>query len=658
MKIKMQEKGFTEEIKEDYLLEAKKIRVFETLLLDLFEQGKISGTVHTCVGQELTGVVLSQYLEEQDHIVSNHRGHGHYLSRTKNYPGLLSELMGKESGCSKGVGGSQHTYFKNFLTNGIQGGMIPIATGIALNFKKSNKGISIAFIGDGTLGEGIIYEAINIAANWGLPLMIVIENNQYAQSTSFGTAFSGDIENRFNGFGADYFKCSTGNLEELDGTLKKAVNHCRSNSTPTVIEVQTYRLNSHSKGDDNRDQEEVEKMKSLDLINNWNPIESSYESLKEFESYLTELVEKIDTEPSVELGYFRTPYIENKKVQNSNSESSEKRYNKLLNEALEYIMETYPQSIMIGEDIEDYSGKSVKPYGGAFKVSSGLSTAFPGRVLNTPISEAAITGIISGYSMYAQRSIVEIMFGDFTTLILDQLLQHASKFYGMYGKEIDCPMIVRTPMGGKRGYGPTHSQSLEKFFLGIPHLGVVAFNHRISPKSILKAIYENYFNPFLLVENKILYTRNFDKERLPGFDYIFTDKAFPEIIIKPGEHKADITVFCYGDMLFETEQAAKELFVEHEILVQVVCISLISSPLSSELLDQIKLSRKIVAIEEGNSFNGWGTQIISSLCQKMDSLKPLIIGYDDIIPCNQAIELKLLPSKDLIVDKLNKFYNE
>ena len=164
------------------LLESKKIRIFEELLLNLYSKGKISGTVHTCVGQEIIGVALSNYLTENDHVVSNHRGHGHYLSRTKNYRGLLAELMGKKTGCSKGVGGSQHTYFKNFLTNGIQGGMVPIAAGVALfNKKKNNQSISVAFIGDGTLGEGIIYETINIASNWNLPLLIIIENNSYVR---------------------------------------------------------------------------------------------------------------------------------------------------------------------------------------------------------------------------------------------------------------------------------------------------------------------------------------------------------------------------------------------------------------------------------------------------------------------------------------------
>lgn len=648
-----------EQFSEKCLLDAKKIRIFESLLLELFKKGKISGTVHTCVGQEIIGVVLSKYLKEKDHVVSNHRGHGHYLSRTENYSGLLAELMGKVSGCSKGVGGSQHTYFENFLTNGVQGGMVPIATGIALNNKRTdNQAISVSYIGDGTLGEGILYESINIAANWGLSLLIVLENNAYAQSTSSTQTFSGDMECRFTGFGADYFQCSSFDLDDLSSTFKKSVDNCRSKSVPTVVEVKTYRLNPHSKGDDNRDPKEIQKYTTLDLVNNWNPNVSSIKNLKDFESYLAELVEKTEKDRTVDIDYFEHPYIENKVITGDLKASSSKRYNSLINEGLRYILKTYSQSLIIGEDIEDFSGQSASPYGGAFKVTSGLSQAFPSRVLNTPISEAAITGITSGYSMYAQRSIVEIMFGDFTTLILDQLLQHASKFYSMYGKQIDCPVIVRTPMGGRRGYGPTHSQSLEKFFLGIPHLGVVALNHRLLPKSILKAIYEQYGNPFLLIENKVLYTREFDTDRLAGYEYTFTNKCFPEIIIEPINQKVDISIFCYGDMLFEAEESAKELFFEHEIIVQIVCVSLISSPLSDDFFKEVELGEKIVVIEEGNSYNGWGAHTISHLSKKMKTISPLIIGYDDIIPCNQNLELNLLPNKESIVDKLYHFNNE
>ena len=138
-----------------------------------------------------------------------------------------------------------------------------------------------------------------------------------------------------------------------------------------------------------------------------------------------------------------------------------------INNALEKMLNNHKEIILYGEDLLD-------PYGGAFKVTKGLSSKHPNRVLPTPISEAAMIGIAGGMALGGMRPIVEIMFGDFTTHIFDQLITNASKFYHMYAFQCSAPVRVRTPMGGKRGYGPTHSQSLEKFFLGIDNLLVVA----------------------------------------------------------------------------------------------------------------------------------------------------------------------------------------
>ncbi len=236
----------------------KLIREFEQLLLKLFGQGKLNGTVHTCVGQELIPVLLSSFITTDDTFFSNHRGHGHYIAKTGDVKGLLAEVMGKTTGCSGGYGGSQHLYQeKSFYSNGIQGGMAPIAAGYAFSKKISNKaGISVSFLGDGTLGEGTVYETLNCAAIYKLPVLFVLEHNGYAQSTSSKQTFAGSSEKRFEGFGLNYFKGDIWNEEELQKSFESAVNSAR-NYEPSVIEVSCYRLNSHSKGDDNRSEQEI-----------------------------------------------------------------------------------------------------------------------------------------------------------------------------------------------------------------------------------------------------------------------------------------------------------------------------------------------------------------------------------------------------------------
>ena len=131
------------------------------------------------------------------------------------------------------------------------------------------------------------------------------------------------------------------------------------------------------------------------------------------------------------------------------------------------------------------------PYGGAFKVSKNLSFNYPERILNTPISEQSIIGIGTGLALNGYIPIVEIMFGDFMSLCFDQLINHACKFQYMYNDQVRVPLVIRTPMGGYRGYGPTHSQSLEKYFLGIPNLKILALNIRVSPDKIFNTLFEN-----------------------------------------------------------------------------------------------------------------------------------------------------------------------
>ena len=181
------------------------IRRFEESLLDLFAQGKLVGTTHTYIGQEANAVGIIDHLErERDVIFSNHRCHGHYLAFTDDAFGLLCEVMGKAPGVCGGKGGSQHLCNGNFYSNGVLGSIVPVATGIALAEKKKRTGaVSTVFLGDGTLGEGVTYESLNMASLWKLPVLFVVENNHYAQSTPVELELAGSIPARAAAFGVE-----------------------------------------------------------------------------------------------------------------------------------------------------------------------------------------------------------------------------------------------------------------------------------------------------------------------------------------------------------------------------------------------------------------------------------------------------------------------
>jgi TPP-dependent pyruvate/acetoin dehydrogenase alpha subunit len=243
------------------------IRRFEESLLDLFERGLLNGTTHACIGQEADAVAIIEHLGDHDHVFSNHRCHGHFLARTGDALGLLAEIMGKPEGACGGIGGSQHLCAPGFMSNGIQGGIVPNAAGIALAKQLAGSpGVSVVFIGDGTLGEGATYETLNLASLWKLPLVVVLEDNEWAQSTPRSANLAGSIRDRFTAFGLGVFEIDSTDVEEIDAVAERALTQARTQEEPLAIIIHTYRLCHHSKNDDNRPADEVAARWDLDPI--------------------------------------------------------------------------------------------------------------------------------------------------------------------------------------------------------------------------------------------------------------------------------------------------------------------------------------------------------------------------------------------------------
>jgi TPP-dependent pyruvate/acetoin dehydrogenase alpha subunit len=244
------------------------IRRFEESLLDLFAQGKLVGTTHTYIGQEANAIGIIDHLEpERDVVFSNHRCHGHYLAFTDDAFGLLCEVMGKAPGVCGGKGGSQHLCKGNFYSNGVLGSIVPVATGIALaEKKKGTAAISTVFLGDGTLGEGVTYESLNMASLWKLPVLFVVENNHYAQSTPVELELAGSIPARAAAFGIETAELETTDVEEIHATAGHAVARIRETGEPFFLVIDTYRFSPHSKGDDNRDPAEIDARRERDPL--------------------------------------------------------------------------------------------------------------------------------------------------------------------------------------------------------------------------------------------------------------------------------------------------------------------------------------------------------------------------------------------------------
>lgn len=241
------------------------IRHFETRLLGLFAEGSLHGTTHTCLGQEHVPVALRTLVGDDDFVFSNHRGHGHYLARFDDPTGLLAEIMGREGAICNGVGGSQHLYRQRFLSSGIQGQSVPVAAGTALHLRRTgSRGLSVVFVGDGTWGQGVVYEALNIASLWRLPLLMIVENNGIAMSTPIGAHLAGTIGARAAAFGLQYVYVDSVDVNVIRGRLAPLVAAARADREPLVVEFRTTRLGPHSRGDDTRDPRQLAQAREQD----------------------------------------------------------------------------------------------------------------------------------------------------------------------------------------------------------------------------------------------------------------------------------------------------------------------------------------------------------------------------------------------------------
>ena len=242
------------------------IRLVEERLLELFSQGLLFGTTHTSIGQEANAVgVLNALDRDCDIVWSNHRCHGHFIAYSGEVEGLIAEIMGRVTGVCSGRGGSQHLCFRNFHSNGIQGGITPVAVGSAIA-RKDDGAIAVAFLGDGTMGEGAVYESLNLASILSAPVLFVIEDNEIAQTTPKQLTVSGSIVARAEPFGVRSFAYDGNDPIEIHELAAEAVSYVREAGRPAWLYLRTERIGPHSKGDDTRPAERLAMARARDPI--------------------------------------------------------------------------------------------------------------------------------------------------------------------------------------------------------------------------------------------------------------------------------------------------------------------------------------------------------------------------------------------------------
>jgi pyruvate dehydrogenase E1 component beta subunit len=319
-----------------------------------------------------------------------------------------------------------------------------------------------------------------------------------------------------------------------------------------------------------------------------------------------------------------------------------------LNRALHTLFAEDPAIMLLGEDVLD-------PYAGAFKVTRGLSTRFPDRVLGTPISEQALVGIATGLALTGHKPIVEIMFGDFLGLAFDPLINLATKSVAMYGEKRPLHLVVRCPVGARRGYGPTHSQQLQKHLIGVPHLSLFELSPFHPPSELLRHML-NLGQPCVLFEDKVLYTENMSEgdrvDELFASRFVDAGLNYCHLYGVDAPPRSHCLLIAPGGLAGRCLSAARELLLEFEIETQILIPAQLY-PFGIEPIRELLASAEhIFVVEEGTAGGTWGAEVaqrIYARCWEQLS-HPIrnIHSRDSIIPTALHLEQHVIvQSRDI-----------
>ena len=455
----------------DFLREMLLIRRFEEKVEERFRAGELPGFLHVAIGQEAAEVGVCAAMEDGDVFGSTHRAHGHTLARGTHPNALMAELYGKLEGCSHGYGGSMHLYDVergNLGANAVVAGGLPALVGAGLAFKlRDEPRVAVAFFGDGATNTGTFHESLNLAQLWKTKTVFVCENNSWAESTP-GWQHSpvwNDMSKRAGAYDMHVMKVDGQDVEKVYEAACEALDYARSGQGPVFLDVETYRMHGHYIGDPQvyRSKEDRDDAAAHD------PIVRLRERLERAGG-------RVAGARGRGAGYCRgRGRVREERDRPAARGRLEERlrltllpeisYREAVRNALAEAMRADGDVFVMGEDIAEM--------GGSMGVTQGLVEEFgPERVRNTPISEMAIVGAGIGAAMQGMRPVVEIMYEDFLTISLEQIVNQAAKHRYMSGGQLKVPITIRTQGGAGWSPGAQHAQQLEAWLVHVPGLKV------------------------------------------------------------------------------------------------------------------------------------------------------------------------------------------
>jgi 2-oxoisovalerate dehydrogenase E1 component len=630
-----------------------RIRRFDERTVELFNEGLVKGTAHSYVGEEAVATAVCAHLTTEDSIISNHRGHGHCIAKGARLDLMMAELMGREDGYCRGLGGSMHiaALDMNILgANGIVGAGVPIGAGAALaNKLRKNDRVVVSFFGDGAANQGVVHETMNLAAVWKLPLIFVCENNKYALSTDNTRTTAGEgVAARAAAYGIPAARVDGNDLVAVHEAVGAAVARARRGEGPSCVEAVTYRWGGHSMRANlpsyRTKEEELEWMEKDPVAR----VERRMIQAGVGELELKEIRRRVEGEMEAAVAYGTEspePTVEVMEAavyaphaaapEPASRGGQELTFVEALNAALHGEMARDERVFLMGED--------VGLIGGIFQVTRGLRDRFgEDRVRDTPISEPSFVGMGVGAAVAGLRPIVEIQIWDFIAMTMDQVVNQAAKIRYMLGGRPTVPLVIRGPQGGGIRLAAQHSQSLEAWFCHVPGLVVIAPSTPYDAKGLLAAAIRDD-NPVIFLEHKMLYPT---KGEVPAGDYV--------IPIGRADVKragTDVTVVATQMMVPRALQVAGDL-AQEGISVEVVDPRTLV-PLDEEaILSSVAKTNRLVIVHEAVKRGGFGGEIAALVSEKgLDLLDaPIVrVGARNVpMPYNDKLELATIPSRESI----------
>ncbi len=638
------------------------IRAFEETLSRTYAAGELpTEAIHLSIGQEAVAVGVCTAMGEADVMATTHRGHGHMLARGADLEGMMAEILGRETGLCRGRGGSMHVTDARvgaLGANGIVGASALIATGAALAFRlRDEPRAAVAFLGDGAVNQGMFHEAANFAAVFDLPVVFVVENNQYGEFTPLARHTRVPrLADRAAAWGMPGVRVDGNDAAAVMEAAGEALERARRGNGPTLLECVTYRWHGHMEGEaaTYRSEEEIEAWKQRDPIVSWSRrlvdeglLEpgavdtTAREAATAVEAALE--AARRDPEPPVESVHEHVWAPEPRVLfegPEPRHEGREATCSDAIREALTEEMRRDPSVFLLGEDVTQ---------GGYFAVTAGLGEEFPGRVLDTPISEYAIVGSAVGAAMSGMRPVAEILFSDFLTACMDPIVNQAAKLRLMSGGQYALPLVVRTPGGAGLGMAAQHSQNLEALLSGIPGLMIVAPSNPTDFKGLLKTAIRSS-NPVLFFENKLLYLAT---GPLPDGEFLVP--LGRARTARPGRH---VTVVAVGGMVPTVLTVAEDLAaggIEAEVIDPRTLVPLDTAA----IVESVARTRRLVTVEEAPALHGFGAEIVARVMEALPpralAASPRRVGALPIpIPYARNLERAVVPDEERVAGAIRQ----